>query len=76
MWEKKKEVPDLFGIFAEAMVEGKEEGRAEGRLEGIIEAKRMVAQELMRENFSNEYIVKITRLDVESVRKLKETMEC
>ncbi|WP_249869235.1 hypothetical protein [Oceanobacillus saliphilus] len=60
--EKEKLPPTLAELFAEARDEGREE------------AKKMLAQELIRENFSDDHIAKLTKLKVEEVARLRGTL--
>ncbi|PAV31117.1 hypothetical protein CIL05_00205 [Virgibacillus profundi] len=81
--EKEKLSPTLAAIFAEAKEEGeakgiekgRAEGKAEGKAEGIEEAKIMFAQELIRNKYSDETIAKLTKLDVEVIKKLRKEFE-
>ncbi|WP_249869236.1 hypothetical protein, partial [Oceanobacillus saliphilus] len=69
--EKEKLPPTIAELFAEAKDEGLVRGREQGREEGREEAKKMLAQELIRENFSDEHIAKLTKLKVEEVARLR-----
>lgn len=71
--------PTLDGIvekLAKDRIEkGIEEGIEEGKQKGIEEAKITVAKNLMKENFSDEKIAKLTDLDIEKVRTIRESLD-
>ncbi|MFC4025108.1 hypothetical protein ACFOUV_15035 [Oceanobacillus longus] len=61
--EKEKLPPTIAELFADAKDEGREE------------TKKMLAQELMREGFSDEHIAKLTKLGIEEVVKLRKSLQ-
>ncbi|TFJ94200.1 hypothetical protein [Lentibacillus salicampi] len=69
--EKTNPSQTLEEIFAELREEGKVEGKTEGRKDAL----KHVVQELVREGYSNERIVKITKLNLEEVKELRRTFE-
>ncbi|MGJ9458107.1 hypothetical protein [Oceanobacillus sp. CF4.6] len=81
--EKEKLPPTIAELFADAKdeglvkgrEEGREKGREEGRDEGREETKKMLAQELIREDFSDEHIAKLTKLGIEEVVRLRKSLQ-
>ncbi|WP_382400036.1 hypothetical protein [Lentibacillus salinarum] len=69
--EKTNPSQTLEEIFAELRQEGREKGREEGRKDTL----KHVVQELIREDYSNEQIMKITKLDLEDVKELRRALE-
>ena len=67
---------EALKIVAEEEVrkEAKEEARKEVKEEAIEEAKIEFAKELMRENFSNEQITELTKLELDEVVKLRRSL--
>ena len=60
--------------IAFAREEGLEEGRVEGHAEGVLEGKQLIAQNLLAEGSTPEYVQKITGLDIEAVLKLSQSL--
>lgn len=65
--EKTNPSQTLEEIFAELRLEGKEEGRKD--------TLKHIVQELVNLNYSNEQIVKITKLNLDKVKELRRTFE-
>jgi len=54
----------------EGRIEGREEGREEGRIEGRKTERKDIAIKLMKEGMNDEFIEKITGLDIAVIRSL------
>ncbi|MGJ9458106.1 hypothetical protein [Oceanobacillus sp. CF4.6] len=72
--EKEKLPPTIAELFADAKDEGLVKGREEGRDEGRKETKKMLAQELIREDFSDEHIAKLIKLDLKEIIKIRKSL--
>lgn len=64
----------LVDVLIREKNEAIEEGRKEGRKEGILENIRNVATEMLRQNFDDTTIIKTTKIDTETLKKLKESI--
>ncbi|MFC4025109.1 hypothetical protein ACFOUV_15040 [Oceanobacillus longus] len=64
--EKEKLPPTIAELFADAKDEGVVKGREE--------TKKMLAQELIREGFSDEHIAKLTKLDQKEIIKIRKSL--
>jgi flagellar biosynthesis/type III secretory pathway protein FliH len=53
---------------------GKAEGKAEGEAEGEANKTRKVALEMLKENFSDEMILKITQITLDELSELKKSL--
>ena len=54
------------------LLEGREEGIAEGREEGLLEGREDAARKALAEGASVEFVQRITGLDIEQIKILKE----
>jgi len=69
--ERLKDTPTIGMFFQKEREEGRNEGREEGRKEAEIE----LAKNLLRDHFSDEKVSRLTGLDIEEIRKLKQSLE-
>lgn len=63
---------DMF--LVDVLIREKNEAIEEGRKEGILENIRNVATEMLRQNFDDTTIIKTTKIDTETLKKLKESI--
>ena len=63
---------DMF--LVDVLIREKNEAIEEGRKEGILENIRSVATEMLRQNFDDTTIIKTTKIDTETLKKLKESI--
>lgn len=56
---------------AQLMYEAKRDGKAEGKIEGAKEEKIQIARNMLQENASIEFIIKVTGLTKEEIEKIK-----
>lgn len=63
--------PTLAEVFELYRNEGIEKGLEKGLEKGRLEERRNLACELIRENFSNEKIARMTKLSIEDVIELR-----
>lgn len=69
-WEDLKETPTFGDFFTELEQKGMEKGIEKGKKE----ATYNLAEELMRDGFSNERIAKLTKLELEKVVTLRKSL--
>ncbi|GAB3059277.1 hypothetical protein [Virgibacillus ainsalahensis] len=80
--ERSNPSPTLAEIFADLEKEGmekgkllgKEEGKELGKELGKAEATKQFALKLIQENFSDDYIAKLTKLSVDKVEALRKSL--
>jgi len=61
---------EIQGAKGEGREEGREEGRIEGRIEGRETERKDIALRLIEEGMNDEFIEKITGLDIAVIRSL------
>lgn len=61
-------------FLVDVLIREKNEAIEEGRKEGILENIRSVATEMLRQNFDDTTIIKTTKIDTETLKKLKESI--
>lgn len=62
-------------LYQEGKLAGKEEGKLAGKEEGKLAGKEEAALNMLKEGFSEEVVVRITRLPAERIAQLKQQLE-